>query len=285
MSQAVDNFDPDADSALSAVSRSVVRHILALCESQSNMIAKTRLANIIRDVAKKETIHRAQFSKVYQSVNKILIETFGYQLVGLQPKNSPAHLAADKVQTFMLVTAVAEPPAAYQALLVQEASDMYGSRVMDDHYVGNELQALSETNAQRSVSTDRNLAMQGLTLLVLMLVLLSKNNLLLQELIEGLASFGVPNDGRRIPVVDLTLEDFLKHLVKREYLHRVEENTADGMADVILFRVGRKAQVEFDKSALIETCREIMQLSPEQTDRLKLSIDLNVGDAYKTHVS
>ncbi|SCU88390.1 LAFA_0E12420g1_1 [Lachancea sp. 'fantastica'] len=280
MSQALGQFDRDGDSGLLAVSRGVVRHILALCESQSDVISRSRLTTLIREVSKKETSRKFRFAEVFWSMDKLLQDTFGYELVGLQAKNAPLNATKDKAQTFILVTTIRNLPADFKSLLVQEGRGMYGPRVVGDQYVGDDPMVLSETLVRESVSTDSDLVSQGLTLLILTIVLVSRNNLLLQELVESLEAFGIPSNGRQIPALNVTLEEFLKRLIKREYLYRKEENAPDGVSEVVSFRIGRKAQVEFPQSALIEACREIMHLPDEQIERLTLSIDLSVGDAY-----
>ncbi|CEP63776.1 Smc5-Smc6 complex subunit NSE3 LALA0_S09e02256g [Lachancea lanzarotensis] len=280
MSQDPGQYERDSDSGLQAVSRGVVRHILALCENESDVISRAKLTTLIRDVSKNQTTRKFRFSDVFWSVDRMLQDTFGYELVGLRAKSADSDGTKDKAQTFTLVTTLHALPAEFAALLIREGRSMYGSRVVGDQYVGDDPMVLSETAVRESVSTDSDLVAQGLTLVILTIVLLSKNNLLLDELVESLESFGVFNDGRQIPGLGITLEAFLKRLVKREYIYRKEERTTDGATEVVSFRIGRKAQLEFPKSALIEACREIMQLPVEQIERLTLSIDLSVGDAY-----
>ncbi|SCV05563.1 LANO_0H10242g1_1 [Lachancea nothofagi CBS 11611] len=287
MSQVDVDYDRDLDSSLLSVSRGVVRHVLSLCVSQSSVITRSKLSLLIRTVASKEAGGRFKFASVYNRMNCIFKDTFGYELVGVSARNSQSEAAnsnnlGDKAQAFMLVTNLPEPPAAFQALLLQEGCQIYKSRVVDDEYIGCDLQMISESVMQKSVSTEAQLVSQGLTFVVLAVVLFSKNNVLLQELTHSLQKFGVPVNEGRIPVLEMTLEDFLNQLVKRDYLHRIEERARDGAQEAVFFRVGSRTQVEFDKSALIGMCSELMELGPEQIQRLETTIDLSIGDSYNS---
>ncbi|SCU87969.1 LADA_0E07360g1_1 [Lachancea dasiensis] len=280
MSQIYTLSDQDDDPNLAMVTRGVVRHLMSLSESQSNVFSRTKLTTLVREAASKETSRKLRFAVVFAQINEILSTTFGYELVGVHTKTMAPGWTPDRAQLFMLVSKMPTPPPSFEALLLQEASQMYESRMVGDEYVGDDLGTISESGMHNAVSTDAHLVAQGLTLAVLTIVLLSKNNVHQEELKEAMVEFGVHSENFRLPVLDLTLDEFLKNLVKQEYLRCTEETAQDGVRLAVIYGIGRRTQVEFDKASLLGACTEIMELDPVRAAQLEPILELSIGDAY-----
>lgn len=299
--------EPEDNEKLRAVAKHVVRHVLSLSESQSTIISRAKLSTLIREVSA-ENNRVARFNVVYNEMNALLLDTFGYRLWGLPSKsqknpktkrkpgassrdltpetanvdleNTALPDLGDKAQFFMLVSSLSTAPRPFRELLMQEGSSLYEKRIVDESYIGDDPTLLPRDAYEVAVSTDQDLVARGLTSVVLTLVLFSRNNILHQELIQNMQKFGVSGEGQSIPVLNLTLSEFLKALVKREYLQQLEEHSSDGAQDVIFYRLGRRAQVEFDKKSLLTMCCEIMQVDAVQLPNLEKSIEMSIGDAY-----
>ncbi|KAM3160648.1 MAGE domain-containing protein [Lachancea thermotolerans] len=288
------------------VAKRVLRRFLSLCESQSTIISRTKLSTIIREVSSEENTRTVKFGAIYKAMNSLLQNSFGYQLWGLYskpPKNTKggkrpvpsrdhtpenneinsgggAVNLKERAQFFMLVSDLPKAPTAFRSLLLEEGTKLYDDRIVDDDYIGNDLSMLPEDSFENAVATDESLVAQGLTFVVLVLILFSKNSILHQELVQHLLKFGIPQDGQKIPVLDITLNDFLSLLIKREYIHRTDERAQDGAQEVSFYRIGRKTQLEFDKKSLLAMCFKIMEPDAAQMAQLEKSIDLSIADAY-----
>ncbi|CUS23708.1 LAQU0S11e02476g1_1 [Lachancea quebecensis] len=288
------------------VAKRVLRRFLSLCESQSTIISRAKLSTIIREVSSEENTRTIKFGAIYKAMNSLLRNSFGYQLWGLYSKPSKStkggkrsgtsrdHTPEDtefgnngnavnlkeKAHFFMLVSDLPEAPVAFRSLLLEEGAKLYEDRFVDDNYIGNDLSMQAQDSFENAVATDESLVAQGLTFVILVLILFSKNSILHQELVQHLLKFGIPQDGQNIPVIDMTLNEFLNLLIKREFIHRTEERAQDGTQEVSFYRIGRKTQLEFDKKSLLAMCFEIMEPDAAQMAQLEKSIELSIADAY-----
>lgn len=187
----------------------------------------------------------------------------------------------NKAQNFILIDGLPAPPAKFEQYLLDQSKKAYEDRIIDEQYVGNDISTLSKSEFQDGLSTDKGLAVQGLTFIILAVVLFSKNNLLHQELTHHLQKFGVPQDGHKIPIIDMTVEELIKLLDKQEYITKIEERSKDGTQETVFYKIGRRTQAEFDRAALLSMCQELLGLDHKQTQLIGKSIDLSINDAYK----
>lgn len=294
--------DPDHIDKKTLVARRVARLILSNTEANSTIITRAKLTNTIRDACQAENTGSVKFEQVFQELNVIFGDIYGFKLLGLQPKsnkdkkpgkNSSSgndHVAGaqatgfvdlkSKAQSFILINALPSPPPRYGNFLLSQCTKPYSERIINEEYMGHDMSIASENTLDNKLSTDLLLVLQGLTSVVIAVVLFSSNNILQQELEQHLAKFGIPTDGLRIPIVDLTFEELIKLLDRKEYIVRIEERSKDGNQETVSYRIGRRTQIEFDKDSLLAMCQELMGLDPAQSSQIQESIELAVGDAY-----
>ncbi|SCU86846.1 LAMI_0D03818g1_1 [Lachancea mirantina] len=284
------------------VAVSATRSVLSLAESQSAIISRNRLATIFKEIGDSVRLKPSgRFDRCFNELNSLLDETYGLKLQGLSEKrantggsgtttaksmtqasNDSENISVtSRAQHFLLVSTLPRGPAAFETLLFKETSQIYDGCVTDGEYTGDLFDNVALNDVSQQFSTDVKLAMQGLTLVVIVLVLLSKNNILHNELLAHLATFGVPTDGQRIPILEIPVDEFLKRLDKQEYITSTQERAQDGSETVVMYRLGRRAQLEFDKQALVSVCRDLFRGSQDQ-DNLEEMINSSIGDAYKT---
>lgn len=300
-----DNIDDQEQSSIindknEIIARHAVRFILSSSESQNTIISRTRLMNVIREATIKENGSSVQFLLMFPLINKILDDVYGLKLQGLNAKSTiskertqvgsnsndtPEGVAetqdtGHRGQYFILLNNL---PYIRQLeeFKLEQISDTYRTLIQDGEYLGNSLEVESSNTVNSKLYTDQDLVLKGLISLVLSIVLFSKNNILFQELLQYLSSFGVPIDGSKIPIIDIDVESLLKVLERREYLLKLEENS-ETEGKTILYRIGRRAQVEFDLDSLTRLVQEIMGLDESESKSLKEDIRKVIGDSYNS---
>ncbi|KAK5963133.1 Smc5-Smc6 complex subunit NSE3 PWA37_004836 [Arxiozyma heterogenica] len=276
------------NSKLVIVARSAVRFLLSQAESSNNVITKTRLQNVIKEVSRKENCPRYTFKQVYEVINFILMDIFGYTLHALPPKpnfqkNNKSNGSTEdktgyKADHFILLNKLPHAPTFNEFKLLQNIR-IYDETIIDEEYMGNDMSLPSNNTLENKLSVNQDTVMHGLIGVTLTIILFSKNNILHQELMNRLNTFGVPTDGTRIPILNWTIDEFLKMLEKREYIVKLEEKS-DLEEESILYRIGRRTQAEFTLENLTAMVREITGLDSQQAPSLMDDIKLTIGDAY-----
>lgn len=290
------SFPPDAptidiygNSKLVLVARSAIRFLLSQAESSNTVITRTRLLNVIKEVSRRENCPRYTFKQVYEVINLILMDIYGYTLYALPPKpnfqkgnNKPNGSSEDKTghkaDHFILLNKLPNAPNFNEFKLLQNIR-IYDETVINEEYMGNDMSLPSNNTLENKLSVDQDTIMHGLIGVTLTIILFSKNNILHQELMNRLNTFGVPTDGTRIPILNWTIEEFLKMLERSEYIIKLEEKS-DLEEESILYRVGRRTQAEFTLENLTAMVREITGLDSQQAPSLMDDIKLTIGDAY-----
>ncbi|CAI4057104.1 hypothetical protein SUVZ_02G4010 [Saccharomyces uvarum] len=282
------------------VAKKVVRYILSRGESQNSIITRTKLQSVIHDAAQEENVTKLSFSKMFMDINTILDNIYGFQLTGLPSKNSintggnnnnntatNSNNNANKVmdeplghrsQRFILLN---------NAPYLKEFDDFkllqtirtYEELIVNGEYVGDDIGLESSNTLESKLGTDQDLAYKGILTVILCIIFFSKNNILHQELIKVLESFGIPSDGSKIPILNSTIDDLIKALERREYIIKLEEKS-DTDGEVISYRIGRRTQAEFGLGSLEILVQEIMGLGEEQARSLHDDIVKSIGDSY-----
>ena len=275
-------------SKLVIVARSAVRFLLSLKESYNNVITRTRLQNVIKEVSRRENCPRFTFKQIYEVINLILMDIYGYTLHALPPKpnfqknnkldDSNEDKKGHRAEHFILLNKLPDAPNFNEFKLLQNIH-VYDETVIDEEYMGNDMSLPSNNTLENKLSVDQDTVMHGLIGVTLIIILFSKNNILHQELMNKLNTFGVPTDGTKIPILNWTIEEFLKMLERREYIIKLEEKS-DLEEESILYRIGRRTQAEFTLENLTAMVREITGLDSQQAPSLIDDIKLSIGDAY-----
>lgn len=284
------------DDKTTLVARKVVRFILSSCESQNTIVAKGRLQNAAKEYAHQENCARIPFNTLISEVNNILEDIYGYNLVGLPPKlganvgasqntgtnnsnpngNHKDEKSVTKASRFILLNTMRNVPE-LDDLLLDQSSSLYRSVLLDENYTQENLN--SSGTVGNTLGTQQDLVFKGLLTVVICIVVFSKNNILQQELFQYLESYGVPTDGSKIPILNWTIDEFVKTLDRREYVVRTEQNS-DVEGNITSYRIGRRTQQAFDLDALVEMMRQVLGLDANQNPLLKEDIKKNIGDAY-----
>ena len=272
------------------VARRAVRFVLANTESQNTIISRARLQNAIRDAAVEEHSQKSNFFQVYQDINAILGDVFGYELRGILSRNanSSGGIAMDesegsKAQSFILLNKM-RYIAGFEEFKVAQQSQSFNDMIINGAYIGAEMDTPSNFTLKNKLSTDQDMVFKGILSVVLCIVLFSKNNILHQELLKGLGKFGIPTDGSHINILNYSIDDLLKILERKEYISKLEEKS-DIEGDVVMYRVGRRTKAEFDLDALVNLVRTLLGLPEDQLPDLKGDIAKSIGDSYATKSS
>lgn len=283
------------------VARKVVRYILSRGESQNSIITRTKLQSVIHDAAQEENVTKLSFSKMFMDINTILDNIYGFQLTGLPSKNSIStggnnnnttatnnnNTSANKLmdeplghrsQRFILLNN-APYLKSFDDFKLLQSIRTYEELVVNGEYVGDDIGLESSNTLESKLSTDQDLAYKGILTVILCIIFFSKNNILHQELIKILETFGIPSDGSKIPILNSTIDDLIKALERREYIIKLEEKS-DTDGEVISYRIGRRTQAEFGLGSLEILVQEIMGLEEEQARSLRDDIVKSVGDSY-----
>lgn len=284
-----DSVDIYGTSKIVVVARAAIRFLLSQTEASNNVITRQRLQTVIKEASKRENSPAFQFKKLYEIINMILMDVYRYHLHALPPKLNPQKVNANptnankdksgfRADHFILIKKLPHAQSFDEFKLLQNIS-MYDEKIVNEEYIGDDMSLPSNNTLENQLSVDQDTVMQGLLGVTLTIILFSKNNILHEELMLKLKSFGVPIDGTRIPIIDLTIGEFIKTIEKGEYIVKIEEKS-DLEADSILYRIGRRTQVEFTLENLTGMIREITGLDEKQAPTLMEDIQLSIGDAY-----
>ena len=152
-----------------------------------------------------------------------------------------------------------------------QITDMYSETLGEEHDA-QECSALD--NAPEA---QQEQVLRGITCLVVSLVLLSHNNILHHELAGHLRSYGIPDDGSEIPVLQYGLSQLLYVLERREYIARHEERSENEEV-ITVYRVGRRAVHEFGVDGLVKLVQEVMGVG-ELREEVERAAGIAAGSA------
>ena len=232
---------------------------------------------------------------IRDSINAILWNVYGFQLQGLQSKNnmnignnsgnnnnntnkSMTEPMGHRAQKFILLNNVPYSKVFEDFKLLRSART-YEELVVNGEYIGDDIGLESSNTLESKLSTDQDLVYKGVLSVILCIIFFSKNNILHQELIKFLEAFGIPSDGSKISILNITIEDLIKTFERREYIVKLEEKS-DTVGEVISYRIGRRTQAEFGLGSLEILVQEIMGLEKDQSKSLYDDIIKSIGDSY-----
>lgn len=276
-----------ASNRAASVACKVVRFVLSACESQNTIIGKNRLQSLAKDVAHQENCSRIPFTQLLDQVNGILRDIYGYELVGLPPKHamtgrssSPKKVGEDKTGSkasrFILINSM-PLLTELEDLRLEQSSTLYKGFILNEDRFQDNLNGINTID--NALETHQDLVFKGLLTLVISIILFSKNNILQLELFNHMKSYGIPTDGSRIPVLNWTIDEFIKSLDRKEYILKLEENS-EVEGDIISYRIGRRTQQEFGIDALIKMVRQVLGLDKGLISHLREDIKKSIGDSY-----
>ncbi|CAI4058776.1 Smc5-Smc6 complex subunit NSE3 SKDI_04G4990 [Saccharomyces kudriavzevii IFO 1802] len=275
------------------VARKAVRYVLSRAESQNSIITRNKLLSVIHDTAQEENAVKLSFGVMFMDINAILDNVYGFQLIGLPSKNNIStggnssnnntnksidEPLGHRAQRFILLNNAPYLKNLDDFKLLQSVRT-YDQLIVNGEYVGDDIGLESTNTLESKLSTDQDLVYKGVLSVVLCVIFFSKNNILHQELIKYLETFGIPSDGSKIPILNTPIEDLIKTLEKREYIAKLEEKS-DTDGEVISYRIGRRTQAEFGLKSLEVLVQEIMGLEEDQSKSLHDDIVKSIGDSY-----
>ncbi|CAI4058760.1 hypothetical protein SKDZ_04G4880 [Saccharomyces kudriavzevii ZP591] len=275
------------------VARKAVRYVLSRAESQNSIITRNKLLSVIHDTAQEENAAKLSFGVMFMDINAILDNVYGFQLIGLPSKNNIStggnssnnntnksidEPLGHRAQRFILLNNAPYLKNLDDFKLLQSVRT-YDQLIVNGEYVGDDIGLESTNTLESKLSTDQDLVYKGVLSVVLCVIFFSKNNILHQELIKYLETFGIPSDGSKIPILNTPIEDLIKTLEKREYIAKLEEKS-DTDGEVISYRIGRRTQAEFGLKSLEVLVQEIMGLEEDQSKSLHDDIVKSIGDSY-----
>lgn len=270
-----------------AISSSTIRFVL----SQSTIITKSKLSKVIKGATNSENTSSIKFDDIFNEMNRILDHIYGYKLVGVnsrQNKDSDTHNEPNssnrsdkdsKSTNFILLNNL-EIPEHYKSFIMKQTESLFKTRIVNNSYVGNHPSIISEPTIENKVLTDRILVLNGIICIIICIVLFSKNNILHEEMTAHLLTFGIPINGNKIPILDISLEELLNNLVKFQYIIKIEETSLNNEDIVIFYRIGKRAQLEFDKQSIINLSQNLLGVDSIHSEYLNESIDMSIGDSY-----
>ena len=304
-----DGSSMDGDK-VTVVAMRLTRFVLSQCESQNTIITRDKMVQNFREFNKEENSRGVTFDKVFVKMNDILSDTFGYNIISIEPKksNKPVKKQPNKPDDkypetnankneepktnrlgskgthFMLVNVM--PYMKYfEQFKMDQSIMLYNETIDQEEYVGDDMDEASKNVLDNRFSSDQIQVQRGLTCLFISIILLSKNNILHQEMTMYLSRFGIPIDGTHIPIIDLSLDELVKILDKKEYIMKLEERSqgdssgnANGNA-ITLYRIGRRTKHEFGVDSLVHMIEETMGIQADNV--LREEIEKSVGDSYK----
>ncbi|SMN20824.1 similar to Saccharomyces cerevisiae YDR288W NSE3 Essential subunit of the Mms21-Smc5-Smc6 complex [Maudiozyma saulgeensis] len=301
------------ESKIAIITIRLTRYILAHSESQNTIISRDKLLKTLRDFYKEENCRPVVFAVIFDQVNQVLSETYGYELRGIEAKSKTAKGKAQDNSGSMTqgggdpssisgttVTDAATPSLGAKAthfillnklaylshfenFKLDQTIGLYNDTIDQDEYIGDDMSRSNVNTLESRLGVDQEMALQGITCLFLCIILFSKNNILHQEIIVYLSKFGIPVDGTEIPIIGMSLDDFIKHIEKKEYIVKLEEkptgnDNSSNMTGITIYRIGRRTKYEFDVSSLVKMLEQIMGITVDNT--LLEDIKKSVGNAY-----
>lgn len=279
-----DDINPAAQEKLIAVSKHMVRYILSVAQAPGALISRKRLQDSFREAKRVQNASRLTFAMLIDEVNKILLDIYGYKLVGVPGKaesdpssfNRQDEIGSAKASHFVLLNVMPSIPELLD-LNLRRSEDRYNEVVNDNEYRAELLGRSVASSAP--LDADQVIVMDGILSVVLCIVLLSRNNIIHQELVQQLASFGIAIDGTKIPIVDKTIDELLKQFEKSDYLIKnIEHNDVEG--ELITYRIGRRTRTEFSLDSLVVMISHFMDKTTEELPHLKNQLKKVIGDAY-----
>ncbi|CDO93669.1 unnamed protein product [Kluyveromyces dobzhanskii CBS 2104] len=288
--------------AVENIGNSMLRYVLAQCESQTGntVISRSKMTQKLKDINDEENTKPVPFSAIYSYIDSKLSEIYGYHLFGIPAKKTDKKRpfsetqgdgpedeepsmgdAKFRGQYFVLLRRDMGPvPRRYHQFILDHTSTAYEKRVHDMTYIGKEYSVSSSYTPDNEIGNDTELALKGITAITLCIVLLSKNNILETELSKQHEKFGISTDGHQIPIIDMTHRDLLCLLVRNNYLTKTVEKVNDVGQELAIYSIGKRTLVEFPKESLVKLCQETLQLEDNQLELIENTVNLLAGDAY-----
>ncbi|CCF58298.1 hypothetical protein KAFR_0E01440 [Kazachstania africana CBS 2517] len=272
---------------LDVVARKVVRFIMSQVESQNTILSRAKLMDVVKNASQQENATRIRFDDMFTAINNILFDVYGYELKGLRNRpvtsqtsattiNATEEIPDHKASQFLVLNNLPFLRN-FDELKILQSVRTYEDLIQNGEYTGDDMGAESVNTFASKLNVDQDLAYNGILSVILCIILFSSNHILHQDLLKQMEKFGIPTDGTAIPIVQLTIDDLLKTLERRQYIVKLEEKS-DVVGDVVLYRIGRRTQAEFDQSSLVQLVREVMGVAYDDT--IKHDIRKIVGDAY-----
>lgn len=273
------------DDTTMIIARELVRFLLSQTESQPTVITRNRIVNAIKEIAERVNGGRQQFKKVYDLVNMILFDIYGFNLVGLPPKADDKQHVQElnpvdqhKATHFILLNKLDAAPQ-FDMFKLEQNANVYNEVVINEEYMGNDMSIPSDNTLLDKLDTDSGMVLKGLLSVVISVILFSKNNLLIDELQLYMQGFGVPTDGRPIPIVDMNFVELLKLFEKSEYILKIEEKS-DIEGESIIYKIGRRTTAEFPLESLTAMVGDLMQVDPAELPELLQDVQAGIGNCY-----
>lgn len=234
------------------------------------MLMKEHKRQLIRreHIASMYTGRRVRFEEVLGSARQRLENSYGLTIATLPEKSRGGDGARTAGRTTMALTKHLTPDAA--AVLGELWDDDIRERQPSARRGDTSRLTAPGANARRVES--------GMTLLALCLLLVSENYMSEHELKQSLAHFGVGDRPVAVAGLDITASDLILSLVKKEYLYRDVQKTAD-YSEHVSYTVGRRALAEFPPTAMFNTIRAIY--APADDEDVQKKAALTIERAYR----
>ncbi|CCE80024.1 Piso0_003120 [Millerozyma farinosa CBS 7064] len=237
------------------------------------MLMKEHKRQLIRreHIASMYTGRRVRFEEVLGSARERLEDTYGLTIATL-PEKSRGEGARTAGRATVALTKHLSP----------DAAAVLGELWDDDIRERQPSTSPGDTSRLAAPGADARRVESGMTLLALCLLLVSENYMSEHELKQSLASFGVGDRPVAVAGLDLTASDLISSLVKKEYLYRDVQKTADS-SEHVSYTVGRRALAEFPPTAMFNTIRAIY--APADDEDVQKKAALTIERAYRLSFS
>lgn len=238
----------------------VVR-LMLLKEHKQQLIRREHIASMYMG-------RRVRFEEVLGSARQRLEDTYGLTIATLPEKARGGEGARTAGRATMVLTKHLTPDAA--AVL----GELWDDDIRDRQSSANP----GNTSRPATPGADARLIESGMTLLALCLLLVSENYMSEHELKQSLAHFGIGDREVAIAGIDVTASDLILSLVKKEYLYRDVQKTANS-SEHVSYTVGRRGLAEFPPTAMFNTIRAIY--APADDEDVQKKAALTIERAYR----
>lgn len=267
---------------IAQVAQNVVRFIMSNLQGQNSIVSKVRLQNVIKECNRRENNRPTSFKVLFEQINAILDDVYGYQLCGIPPRNlnkSKEYKLDYRADQFILLNKL-PLCTRFNRFQLAFSDQLYDFTIIDEEYIVEDNVLSVDNVMNNNMSNERELCFKGVLTVILCIVLFSKNSILQEELFSFLEQFGIPTDGNKIPILDWTLVELLKVLERKEYIQSQVENTALDL-ETVLYSIGRRTQWEFNIQSLTQLVMQVMAVDGmADAQQWQLDIQRTVGDAY-----
>ncbi|CCH45228.1 Non-structural maintenance of chromosome element 3 [Wickerhamomyces ciferrii] len=241
-------------------------------------------ANLQRHAWEDVSFAKVNFNSALKQANDLLEDTFGLSISELPVKagknNSDSSKKKDNKpqssQQYVLTNKIVDPYARFQleSQWLSKANSLFQSELMEERH-----DYRNNKETYPTLTTDKNLVSNGLTLMIISIIMVSNNHISEGELLTILnENFGI-NTNTPLEILNIPILDFFKILDKQEYL--IRSSLKSDNEEIVEYSIGRRSKIEFNKESFVEFARIIYNEGDDESDeflnRVYATIDSTFG--------